>query len=120
MNVKISASVRDTVKDIVDWAARNLSEPLTTKILSGRSGYSAWYFQRCFKIITGVTPLFYIKFLRMKRARELLERTDLTLTQIAMDIGYSQQSIFCRNFKKYYSVTPKEFRYNLFINDSCC
>lgn len=118
MTKQISESVRDSVKDVIDWAACNLSETLTTKILANKSGYSIWHFQQFFISVTGVTPTVYVRYLRMKRARKLLECTNLTFSQIAMDIGYSKQSIFCRNFKKYYAVTPKQFRHNLSIKDS--
>lgn len=117
MKDHISDSARDTIGSILDWIKCNLSESLTTKTLSEKSGYSLWYFQRCFKIVTGVTPMTYINFLRMQLAKKFLEKPEITLTQIAMNLGYSQQSSFCRKFKNYYRLTPKEFRCKLLTDN---
>lgn len=116
MKDSISEPARITIENIIVWIESNLSSPLTAKIISEKSGYSLWYFNQCFKIMTGVMPMTYIQFLRMKLAKDLLENTDKTLTQIAMDLGYSQQSIFSRNFKNYYTLTPREFRHNLLMD----
>lgn len=118
MKEHISDSARDTIENIIDWIKCNLSEPLTTKTLSDKSGYSLWYFQRCFKIVTGVTPMIYIHFLRMQLAKKLLEKPEITMAQITIELGYSQQSKFSKKFKDYYRLTPKEFRDKFLLNKS--
>ena len=49
--------------------------------------------------------------LRMKRAKELLHSTDMTVKEISMSVGYYNDSSFIRQFKQHEGVTPNEFRF---------
>lgn len=59
-----------------------------------------------------MTPVCYIRYRRMLVARDLILESEHSLTDISQYLGYSQQSTFCKVFKQYYSVTPKQFRQN--------
>lgn len=113
MKANISSEFRATIQGIVEWIEFNLSEPLTTRSLSEMSGYSLRYFQYCFKHITGMTPVIYIRYRRMRVAQQLLADMETSITEIAKYLGYRQQSTFCRAFKDYYSITPKEYQLNI-------
>ncbi len=70
-------------------------------------------FRRKFKKVVGVSPLEYKNKLKMKRAKELLESTDLTVGEIAEEVGIDDIYYFSRLFKKTYGFSPTDFRKSL-------
>lgn len=102
--------MRLTIQDIIDWIECNIATPLPLKVLAQKSGYSAWHFQRGFKKITGMSPGVYIRYRKMVIARDLLHDTRHSITDIAMHLGYRQQSTFCRAFREHYHRTPGQYR----------
>ena len=71
-------------------------------------GYSK--FRRLFKAYTGYAPLQYIQELRLQRSKELLLNTNLSLTEIADEVGYDNADYFSTAFKKKNRVTPAAYR----------
>lgn len=63
-----------------------------------------------FKDRTGLTPIQYLRMLKMQQAREYLEKTWLSITQIAMKLGWQDRSHFERGFKRLYGETPVQYR----------
>jgi len=63
-----------------------------------------------FKSHVGVPPAQFVRTFRMERAKELLETTFLSVKQIQIRIGVSDQSHFIREFKKSYGLTPARYR----------
>lgn len=109
--------MRLTIKDILDWIECNIATPLPLSALAQKSGYSAWHFQRGFKKVTGMSPGVYIRYRKMVIARDLLHDTNRSITEIAMQLGYREQSTFCRAFREHYHRTPGEYR--LWVKDKC-
>ena len=87
-----------------------LSEKITLKMISEHVYLSETYFSFLFKKITGITYIDYIQKLRMQEAKKLLVETSYKVYQIAEMIGYSDYKYFSMQFKKYVSLTPKEYR----------
>ena len=52
----------------------------------------------------------YLRDIRMQKAQELLETSDLAIYRIAKAVGYNHFGYFCREFKRLYHLTPKEIR----------
>ena len=72
---------------------------------------SPYHFARQFKAATGLPPHQYVIARRVERAKELLQAgTDLSLAEVAAHAGFSDQSQFCRHFKRLVGVTPGQFR----------
>jgi len=67
-------------------------------------------FSHLFKIETEITPVEYLIRLRMKKARELLKTTFLSVKQVMAASGYNSKSHFTRHFKRQFGVTPSEYR----------
>jgi AraC-like DNA-binding protein len=67
-------------------------------------------FHRLFKEVFGLAPHAYLLKLRIERAVELIERTDLSLTTIAFDLGFSSSGRFTEAFKRFQGHTPSEHR----------
>jgi AraC family transcriptional regulator len=69
--------------------------------------YFAWQFKRA----TGLPPHQYVIARRVERAKQLLQGgTDLSLAEVALRAGFSDQSQFSRHFKRLVGVTPGQFR----------
>ena len=72
------------------------------------------YLSKLFKKNTGSSLMDYVTKVRIERAKELLERTVLTISEIAIETGYSNTAYFTKMFKKYTNgVTPREYRKGL-------
>ena len=75
-------------------------------------GMNPTYLSVFIKEQLGETFINYVLNLRMKRARELLEHTDYSLQEIAVQIGYANSGVFIRVFKKKFGQTPGSYRQN--------
>ncbi|MBE9211915.1 helix-turn-helix transcriptional regulator [Plectonema cf. radiosum LEGE 06105] len=71
---------------------------------------SQYHFCRLFKQSTGITPHQYLTRCRINKAKHLLSKTELTITDIAFEVGLTNHSSFSRLFRKYVGVTPSSFR----------
>ena len=100
------------------WAERRclellrarLSEDISLNELAAEARLSPYHFARMFKQSVGVTARVYLPQLRMEKACELLEKTDLPITAIAQEVGYSSNQVLARIFTKYQRMTPTDYR----------
>jgi AraC-like DNA-binding protein len=70
------------------------------------------YFARGFKQSAGVTPHHYLTQKRVERAQDMLAHTDLSLSEIALAVGFSDQSHMTRQFRQIVGITPGQFRWS--------
>jgi AraC family transcriptional regulator len=70
---------------------------------------SRFHFIRQFKLAFGVTPMRFVENERMSRAKSMILEGKLSVSEIAMALGYSEHSHFTRRFKAKTGVTPSEF-----------
>ena len=71
---------------------------------------SPGYLSTVFKEETGMTLNRYIREVRMNKARDLLGGTNMKITQIAKEVGFSNSSYFCRSFREYFGCSPESCR----------
>lgn len=71
---------------------------------------SVWRLCRIFRAETGMSPIQYLRSLKMERARQLLHTSFLSVRDITRHVGLADPSHFARDFKKTYGVTPTEYR----------
>jgi AraC-like DNA-binding protein len=88
----------------------NLSESIDLAGLAAVAGLSVFHFAREFKQSAGVAPHYYLIRRRVERARQMLTRTDLPLSEIALVAGFADQSHLARHFRRIIGTTPGEFR----------
>jgi AraC family transcriptional regulator len=100
------------LKRVVD-KMQVLDDELSLESLAQESGYSRVHFVRMFRAATGRSPHNYLLNLRIERARELLSNPALSLTDIALDCGFSSHSHLTRVFRQFVGVTPSEYRRGL-------
>ena len=77
--------------------------------LAAIAGLSRFHFIRQFKLAFGVTPMRFVENERMSRAKAMILEGKLSVSEIAMALGYSEHSHFTRRFKASTGVTPSEF-----------
>lgn len=103
---------------LAPWAERRslellqarLSEDISLDELAAEARLSPFHFARMFKQSTGVPPRVYLTRLRMEKACELLERTELPITEIAHEVGYSSNQVLARVFIKHRHMSPSDYR----------
>ncbi len=102
MHTKIHQAVR-LIKDACQ-------EQMSVSRLARSVKLSRTHFSRRFKAETGLSPSQYIRSIRIKRARELLETSSLSVKEIAALVGAGDESHFLRAFKKVHGLSPTEYR----------
>lgn len=99
------------------WMAKAtsiLSNPhgphVSLAMLSRELGLHRTHLTRTFRERLGCTPAEYARLHRLRRAAEMLEATDLPLTEVALASGFADQSHFTRHFRRAYGVAPGQYR----------
>jgi AraC family transcriptional regulator len=97
-------------KRVVEFIEEHLAEEISLAALAGLVDLSLYHFARAFKQSFGAPPHRYHMARRMDRARSLLQRPALSVTEIGMQIGFRETSSFTRAFHKFTGLTPTEYR----------
>jgi transcriptional regulator of acetoin/glycerol metabolism/AraC-like DNA-binding protein len=98
------------MRRVREYVNAHLGESMDLAELASIAGLSVFHFARQFKQSAGVTPHSYLVQRRVERAQDLLARTDLALSEIAVAAGFSDQSHLARHFRQMLGTTPREFR----------
>ena len=85
-------------------------ENLSLQEIADKAGFSLTYFDALFKKHTGYGPVEYSRVYKLTRSALELRRTDKKIIDIALDFGYESPEAFARAFKKFYSLSPSEFK----------
>lgn len=100
----------DEVAGAIDWALNNLSSAPTVLDMVAHTGMSQFKLNRRFREVFGLNVGQWLVKQRVDLAQRLLRETDLPLVEIALRIGYSDQSAFTRQFRQSTNLTPRKFR----------
>ncbi|WP_032122380.1 helix-turn-helix domain-containing protein [Clostridium amazonitimonense] len=100
----------DKIKDARRILVSNIDSHITIKELSNMVGINSTDLQRGFKEIYQCPIYAYLKSYRMKKAKELLVKEELTIAHIANLVGYTNNSKFSKAFKEEFGITPSKYR----------
>jgi len=103
-------SIRERINKSVEFMKGHLREPLNIATLASLVNLSRSHFTSSFRRVTRYAPLSYLNHLRMQRAVQLLNTTDLPIKQISDQLGFSDQFYFSRAFGKMHNHSPSEHR----------
>jgi len=104
-----SAKLMQIAKSIAHME-QTLYEPLSVSELAKMANMSERAFYRVFQKATGVSPNQYLTNLRLTQACELLKHSKMSITDIAYECGFQDNSYMTRQFKKHLGHTPSAFR----------
>lgn len=99
---------RNKIEDARRILLENLNTPLTIKELARKVAMNECYLKKGFKAMYGTTIYDYFQRERMERARQLLYVNNMSVTEVALQMGYSCISHFSTAFRKYTGIKPCE------------
>ena len=94
----------------MDYIENNCTQDLTLEQVSSQVRLSSPYFSRLFKRKTGNNFKKYVTAVRLQKAIKYFRTNNLTIKDIALQVGYGEARYFSYVFKKYYGITPSEYR----------
>ena len=104
--------VKSEILQAIEYINRYYTEPISLDFIADYVHLSKYYFCRQFSQTTGATFLEYLNNIRLSKAHQLLLNSDLSLTKIAAQTGFSSGVQLSRAFRSVYKVTPSAFRRN--------
>ena len=94
----------------IDYIYENFNRDISIPELARLEHLSVSRYYTLFKEITGYSPSEYVIVLKMNRACTFLQQTDMTVKEIAQQVGYHDPFYFSRLFKKYMKTSPVEYK----------
>ena len=98
------------VRRALSFMSEHYAQPLTLEMVAKEVGLSVSYFSALFHQVVGVSFREHLCAIRVEESKQLLLSTDYSLTDIAIAVGFADQSYFCKVFKKNVGMTPGKFR----------
>ena len=98
------------MKELIDFMRMHFDEPVSLPQLASLCGLSTPHFTRAFREAVGQPPHTFLINLRLEKARELLEHTPRSITDIAFTCGFEQSQYFATLFRRKLGCTPSEWR----------
>jgi transcriptional regulator GlxA family with amidase domain len=108
--VQEPAASSPDIAPLLTWLLEHLSEPITLEMIAQQSQTSTRTLSRYFKAQTGTTPLQWLLSARVRRAQELLEKSNLRAEGIAQSVGFESVSAFRVCFYRRVGTTPQRYR----------
>ena len=104
-------SGRNTVeKEMISYIQQSFTGEISLKEFGEQFHLSEKYVSQYFKEHFHITLSKYVTYLRLEHAKQLLQNSDIPVTEVAMLSGYQNVSYFIRSFKKTYGVSPLKYR----------
>lgn len=101
---------RAVIDDVLNYIDTHFLEPITLDDIASACHISKSYLSHMFSDIKKQTVTQYILDKRLEKSRHQLEKTNLTVEEIALSSGFNNASYFSRVFKEYYNMTPLSYR----------
>lgn len=114
-NLMQKDSTKSSMSKVLSYIRENVKESVDLESLSKIASMSKYHFLRCFKKEFSVTPFQYITELKISLAKTMLTATEMNITDIAFDLGYSNESSFIRAFTRVTGISPLRFKKQSFL-----
>ena len=101
---------RDIIKKAVNYIGQHYSDTLTLDDVAGHVHLNPAYFSTMFKKEMNLSFKEYLNHVRIEESKRLLTNSNFSIIDIAIAVGFEDQSYFSKVFKKYTGMTPKQFR----------
>jgi signal transduction histidine kinase/ligand-binding sensor domain-containing protein/DNA-binding response OmpR family regulator len=115
--VEITSMDEKFVKKAIAIVEKNMGNPeFLVEDFGKEMAMSRVYFYKKILLLTDKTPIEFIRFIRIKRAADLLEKSQLFVNEVALQVGFNDPKYFRKYFKEEFGVTPNEYK-KKFSND---
>ena len=104
---------QDRILTMIAFIQENFAEKLTLEQIAGSAAVSTRECLRCFRTAIHQSPMEYLIEYRIRAAKKLLESTDLSITDIALQCGFNSNSYFTKLFHRSIGKTPNAYRKEL-------
>lgn len=94
------------ISTFILWLKQHYTENLSMDLLAEKAHMSPSTFRQHFRAVTGISPLQYVKNLRLQNARQLMINDDLDATTAALRVGYESPSQFSREYRRLFGEPP--------------
>lgn len=98
------------IDEVISYIHKHIFDPLPLSRLAQHVAYSPYHFSRLFKEKMGLSPLYYVSSLRLQKAKDLLLQSNLTVRDIALEIGQQSLGTFTTRFTERVGMSPSQFR----------
>lgn len=106
----VSKKGNGVIENAIAYMKQHFDSPITLQETAGYVDLNPSYFSTLFKQSCGLSFKEYLNYIRIEESKKLLTSTDRSILDIAIDIGFEDQSYFTKVFKKYTGLTPKQYR----------
>ncbi|GEN34774.1 MULTISPECIES: response regulator transcription factor [Aneurinibacillus] len=110
--------INSVISKAISYMERNYMLEITLEDVAEHVGLSKSYFSSRFKKITGENFIDYLISLRIKKAKQLLQETDLKILEVAEKVGFNDPRYFAKLFKRFEGVGPKQFQESVHLYDA--
>jgi AraC-like DNA-binding protein len=115
---RVSDPSLERIQVIMTYVHNHYQESLSAEEAAEQCSMSYSYFSRKFKEVSGKTFSEYVNLIRVMEAEKLLTASSLSVTEIAMEVGFSNTSYFIKQFQKFRFCSPLQFRKKLLLANS--
>jgi signal transduction histidine kinase/DNA-binding response OmpR family regulator/ABC-type sugar transport system substrate-binding protein len=106
----LGAETRRIVRKAVAYLHEHYADPISRGDVASYVGLSESHLTRCFRQEMGVTPIVYLNRYRVRQAKALLKAGDKSITEVAMEVGFSDSHYFARVFRREAGVSPRAYQ----------
>ena len=100
------------------YIEKNLTDDIDLENLASSACMSKYHFCRLFKKRVGISPIRFVTFMRIEMAKKLLRKDDITISTVAISVGFNDLSSFIAQFKKVTGMTPYIYKKSLHQNNN--
>ncbi len=109
-NKNMGSESQRAVYQVMAFIHERYTEPISRQDMAAYAGVSARHLTRCFCQETGVSPITYLQRYRVKQAKRLLQDRTMSVTQVALAVGFSDGSYFARAFRREVGISPSVYQ----------
>jgi AraC-like DNA-binding protein len=102
--------MQDSIERAIETMWHRYDEPLSLSELAASAFLSKFYFSRAFRALTGTSPGRYLAAIRLFKAKSLLLKSSMSVTDISYGVGYNSLGTFTSRFTRSVTISPARYR----------
>jgi YesN/AraC family two-component response regulator len=95
------------------YIEKNLTDDIDLGNLASSACLSKYHFCRLFKKRLGISPMKFVTFMKIEKAKEIIQKDDIKISAVAIHVGFNDLSSFITQFKKFTGMTPYTYKKSL-------